>query len=90
MQEHVGARIIGEPTGGSAEGPTAGLMFFLNLPNSGVTVRVPALRSWTNVPHPTPGKGVMPDEVVRPTVEAWLEGRDPVLRAAWNGAADGR
>ena len=36
--------LVGEPTGGSAAGPTAGILFFLTLPNSGLTVNVPALR----------------------------------------------
>ena len=73
---------MGEPTGGSAEGPTAGVMLFLKLPHSGIVMRVPAMRSWVNVEHPQPGRGVMPDVVVVPTFEDWLAGRDAVLEAA--------
>ena len=76
-------------TGGSAEGPTAGVIFFLKLPNSRIVVRVPALRSWVNVDNPEPGMGVMPDIVVRPTAEDWLAGRDVVLERARRDQAPG-
>ena len=82
LQEHYDARIVGEPTGGSAEGPTAGVMFFLKLPNSGIVVRVPAMRSWVNVSNPKPGFGVMPDVLIEPSLEDWLNERDVVLDAA--------
>jgi hypothetical protein len=83
-QEHYGVRVVGEPTGGSAEGPTAGVIFFLTLPNSGIKVRVPGIRSWLNVENPSPGMGVVPDVEVRPTVDDWLTGRDAALEAARN------
>ena len=41
LREQVGATLVGEATGGSSEGPTAGQIFFLKLPNSGITVRIP-------------------------------------------------
>lgn len=82
MQAHYGARVVGEATGGSAEGPTAGIILFLKLPNSGIKVRVPALRSWVNIPHPSPGLGVTPDVEIRPTVEDWLSKTDIVLQRA--------
>ena len=82
LQAHAGARIVGEPTGGSAEGPTAGVILFLTLPTSGIVVRVPALRSWVNVPEPPAGMGVVPDIMVGQGVDDWLGGRDTVLEAA--------
>ncbi|MEL7237905.1 MAG: S41 family peptidase, partial [Planctomycetota bacterium] len=82
LQDRYGATVVGEPTGGSSEGPTAGIMLFMKLPASGITVRIPAIRSWVNVEHPTPGMGVMPDVVVRPDYESWLAGEDKVLEAA--------
>jgi hypothetical protein len=82
LQEHYGATVVGEPTGGSAEGPTAGIILFLTLPNSGIKVRVPALRSWVNVTDPKPGQGVVPDIEIRPTAESWLSETDPALEAA--------
>jgi C-terminal processing protease CtpA/Prc len=81
-QEHYGARVVGEPTGGSVEGPTAGVIFVLTLPNSGIKVRVPGIRSWLNVENPPPGQGVVPDVEVQPTVDDWLAGRDAALEAA--------
>ncbi|HEX6903897.1 MAG TPA: S41 family peptidase [Thermoanaerobaculia bacterium] len=75
-------RTVGQPTGGSAEGPTAGQIFFVKLPNSGIVVRVPTKRSLVNVANFQPGYGVSPDVEVKPTVEDFLAGRDPVLEAA--------
>lgn len=74
-------RLVGAPSGGSAEGPTAGIILFLDLPNSGIRVRVPWIRSRVGVPF-TPGMGVLPDVPVRETVEDWLSDRDVVLEAA--------
>lgn len=54
-------RLVGEETGGSAEGPTAGQILFLRLPNSGIRVRIPLKRSDVNVASFVPGFGVFPD-----------------------------
>lgn len=78
-------RLVGQPTGGSAEGPTGGQIFFLKLPNSGITVRVPTKLSTTNVATFQRGYGVSPDVEVTPTAEDFLAGRDPVLEAALAG-----
>lgn len=75
-------RLAGMPTGGSAEGPTAGRIFFLKLPESGITVRIPAKRSYTNISNFQPGLGVAPDVEVRPTLADFLAGRDPALGIA--------
>lgn len=74
-------RLIGEATGGSAEGPTAGVILFLKLPGSGITVRIPGIRSRLGVPF-VPGMGQEPDLIVRETVADWIAGRDAVLEAA--------
>lgn len=52
----------GEPTGGSSEGPTAGQMFMLTLPNSGIVVRIPVLRQFNNAVEIEPGMGIIPSE----------------------------
>ena len=39
------ATFIGEKTGGAPTGATAGVIFFLELPASGIKVRVPAQRT---------------------------------------------
>lgn len=77
-------RTVGEPTGGSAEGATAGTIFFLDLPASGIRVRVPAIRSFIDVdPNRFPrGRGVDPDVLVRPSLDDLFSGRDPVIEAA--------
>jgi Peptidase family S41 len=74
--------VIGEATGGSAEGPTAGRLFFLKLPNSGITVRVPNYWNLMSIGAFTAGKGVAPDVEVVPTLEDFLAGKDRVLDAA--------
>jgi len=73
---------IGEKTGGSAEGPTAGVLFFLNLPESDVTVRIPMFRQWNNVAEFEEGLGVSPDIAAPMTVEAFIAGNDPALDQA--------
>jgi len=80
---------IGEKTGGSAEGPTAGVIFFLNLPESDITLRVPMFRQWNNVESFEPGLGVTPDIAAPMTVEAFLADKDPALEKAFEIAADG-
>lgn len=75
-------RLVGQPTGGSAEGPTGGQIFFLKLPASGITVRIPVKWSLTDISSFKRGYGVAPDVEVRPTLEDFLSGRDAALAAA--------
>lgn len=82
LQEAGAARFVGEATGGSAEGPTAGVLFTLTLPHSDIRVNIPVFRETTGVADFRPGLGVEPDELVKPTLEDLLAGRDPVLEAA--------
>lgn len=80
--------LVGEPTGGSAEGPTAGVMFFLPLPNSGINVRIPAIRAVTGLKGANPAGGVDPDVLVVTTAADRAAGRDPVLERALEIAAN--
>jgi hypothetical protein len=82
LKEARRATFIGESTGGSAEGPTAGQIFFLELPNSHIKVRIPAKLSLTDIRHFEPGYGVAPNVGIAPTLDDWLAHRDPVLEAA--------
>ncbi|MGD9587418.1 MAG: S41 family peptidase [Pyrinomonadaceae bacterium] len=75
-------RLVGEETGGSSEGPTAGVILFLNLPNSKIKVRIPVYRSFTGVKNFIPGKGLVPDVLVRATIEDLISGRDRALESA--------
>ncbi len=74
--------LIGEPTGGSAEGPTAGILLTLTLPESGIRTRIPVFRYKNNVSSFEPGLGVSPDITASMTVEDFRGGNDPALTAA--------
>lgn len=80
-------QLVGMPTGGSAEGPTAGTIFFLKLPNSGIIVRVP--NAWNRMSIATfrPGYGVTPDIQIEPTFADFLTNKDATLEAALNQSA---
>lgn len=71
--------LVGEATGGSAEGPTAGNLLFLRLPESRILVRVPLIFSRMNIASFEPGLGVRPDVAVVQTVEDFRAGRDTVM-----------
>ncbi|MEL7449327.1 MAG: S41 family peptidase [Pseudomonadota bacterium] len=75
-------RFIGEPTGGNIAGSTAGILFFLKLPESGLVLRLPAQRMMTEYSGEDAGTGVIPDVEVTATVADLRAGRDPVLKAA--------
>jgi hypothetical protein len=84
-------RLVGSATGGSAEGPTCGQLFFTKLPNSQIVVRVPIMWNRMNLerfPSANGGKtfrvgyGVSPDVEVVQTLEDFVAGRDTVLEAA--------
>lgn len=75
-------RLVGEETGGSAEGPTAGQILFLRLPNSGIRVRVPLKRSDVNVASFVPGFGVFPDVDATESLRDFRLGIDRALVTA--------
>lgn len=75
------ATLIGEATGGSAEGPVAGMFAFLSLPNSGHMLHIPLLRQYGQ-PAERPEQGVAPDVKLRPALADLIAGRDPVLARA--------
>jgi hypothetical protein len=82
LRERRPLTLVGEPTGGSAAGPTAGIMLFLPLPNTGIKVRIPAIRSVTGIASADPRGGLDPDVLVRPTLADRLAGRDVALLRA--------
>jgi C-terminal processing protease CtpA/Prc len=71
--------LVGEATGGSAEGPTAGNLLMLRLPASGILVRVPLIFSRMDIRAFEPGLGVKPDVEVKQTLEDFLAGKDSVM-----------
>ncbi|MEM7780803.1 MAG: S41 family peptidase [Pseudomonadota bacterium] len=74
--------LIGEPTGGSAEGPTAGILFTLTLPESGIRTRIPLFRYRNNVSAFEEGLGIVPDIVAPITVSDFRSGTDRALDLA--------
>ncbi len=84
-QDHV--TLIGDATGGSQEGPTAGQIWFLELPNSGAVVRIPWLFQRSSVPDPEFGVGYAPDIEAADSYDSWMAGEDPALAAALAFAA---
>ncbi len=86
LKELRSVEIVGEPTGGSAEGPTAGTLFFVELPNSKIRVRVPYYRQYLDVSSFEPGLGVTPDLAVTPTRADFFAGKDTVLDVALSRA----
>ncbi len=73
---------IGEKTGGSAEGPNAGVIFFLTLPESNMRLRIPMFRQWNNVASFEEGMGVSPQIEAPMTYAAFVAGEDPALEQA--------
>ncbi len=78
---------IGEKTGGSAEGPNAGVIFFLTLPESDMRLRIPMFRQWNNVASFEQGMGVTPEISAPMTYAAFVAGEDPALEQAKQIAA---
>ena len=76
-----GAVLVGETTGGNPEGPTAGLLFTLTLPESGIRTRIPFIRYKTNFEAKS-GYGLEPDVEAPMTVQAFLARRDPAMDRA--------
>lgn len=74
--------LVGEPTGGSAEGPTGGIIAFLTLPESNIRVRVPLIRTTTSYKAFSPGKGVNPDIAITTTIDDLRAGRDRAMEIA--------
>ncbi|MEM9263324.1 MAG: S41 family peptidase, partial [Pseudomonadota bacterium] len=78
------ATLIGSRTGGSPTGATAGKIAFLELPESGIRVRVPLMRTVVADPEdllPT-DHGIDPDVSVSLTVADTIAGVDAVLEHA--------
>lgn len=82
MKENRGAVLVGEDTSGSAEGPTAGQIFLVTLPQSGIKVRVPNAWNRTNIERFLPRLGVAADRLVVPTLADFQTGRDAALEIA--------
>ena len=71
------ATLIGEPTGGSQKGLNAGTMFFLRLPNSKIEIDIPIIGTFSD---DKPEGGIVPDVLVKPTIEDLIKGEDKALK----------
>lgn len=75
-------RLIGGRSGGSGDGPTAGRIFNVKLPNSGIAIRVPNAFNQMQVTRFEPKGGIIPDRLVEQSVADFRARRDTVLQAA--------
>ncbi len=74
--------LVGGKAGGSGDGPTAGRIFNVKLPNSGIEIRVPNAFNQMQVQNFEAHGGVTPDLLVEPSVDDVRRGQDSVLAAA--------
>ena len=82
LKEKIGARLVGEDSAGSAEGPTAGHVFLMTLPHSGLRVRIPNAWNRTAIERFDPGLGVAVDTLVTTTRADFASGRDRAFEVA--------
>lgn len=75
-------RLVGDETGGSAEGPTAGQILFLRLGASDIRVRIPLKRIDVNATNVVPGMGVFPDIDATESLADFRAGIDRALVSA--------
>lgn len=80
--------LVGARSGGSAVGPTAGTIFNVALPHSGIVVRVPRALNLMDVRTADPQGGIAPDIEVRETVRDFRSGFDRTLAVAIASHAD--
>jgi C-terminal processing protease CtpA/Prc len=74
--------VVGEETGGGAYGNSAWLIPDVTLPETKVRFRLPLFRLVIDKNYPKTGKGVQPEVVVKPTIEAIKRGADYKLEKA--------
>ncbi|UCD23740.1 MAG: hypothetical protein JSW51_11990 [Gemmatimonadota bacterium] len=83
VHHHKRATFIGEECGAGYYGNTSGMMVMLELPNTGLRVRVPLVRYTMAVEGYEPtDRGLIPEHEVEPTVDDLLGDRDAVMEYA--------
>jgi C-terminal processing protease CtpA/Prc len=68
--------LVGEETGGGYYGNTAWMIPDVTLPVTGIRFRLPRFRLVVDSTREKNGRGVMPDVLVLPSVEALSKGED--------------
>lgn len=76
------ATLIGQSTGGNLCGITGGNMFFLKLPNTGISIDIPVI-AW-KPRQPQPDSPLSPDVPVAPDIAAVAQGIDPDMQRAYD------
>lgn len=77
------AVFVGEESAGAYHGNSSGKDAVLELPNSGLHVGIPLMTYTLAVSSEhAVGRGVMPDHVIEPTIDDYLNNRDPQLDRA--------
>jgi C-terminal processing protease CtpA/Prc len=82
LKNHREVTMIGEETGGSIEGVTAGVIFFMTLPESELRTRLPALRHYNDIDNFEIGKGIKPDINIEQNIDAFKNKQDIIYQAA--------
>ena len=82
LKNHREVTMIGEEIGGSLEGVTAGVIFFMTLPESKLRTRLPALRHYNDIDNFENGKGIKPDINVEQSIVAFKNKQDIIYQAA--------
>lgn len=84
LKEFANAVIIGEETGSRYEGFAAGNYHEVTLPNSKIKIRVPNkwVKNIISDKQQTTNRGVLPDYEIIPTIDDWINKKDPVLEKA--------
>ncbi|MCQ8184642.1 S41 family peptidase [Parvularcula maris] len=80
IKAHGLARLFGSETGGNLKGINAGAVFFVTLPDSGLTIDLPLIGQYPVSPQAD--RGVLPDSAVYETAADIAEGKDVVLASA--------
>jgi Tol biopolymer transport system component len=76
------AVFFGEECGSGYYGNTSGFMVTATLPNTRIQIRIPLILYTMAVDGYPKDRGIVPDVPVSPTIEDFLEGRDPVMERA--------
>ena len=71
---------VGEETGGSANGTVAGKMALIKLPESNLWFTFGLAHIQAHYHSGLPGRGVMPDVEIKPTLQDRINGVDPEIR----------
>lgn len=81
LRAYADATILGEETGGAAYGNSGSINMPIELPHSGLQVKIPLVWLDYNLPLDKWGTGIIPDYEIKPTLEDVLNKEDSQLDA---------